>query len=134
KVPSGGFMGANTNAAKMKTLFTDLSAQDIGDVASAETDIYLVVKVRTTQPIAAPPDMTSRSGAGGHVPSARDHSKPPVSMNKGGSRRSIMFSKGSRSGWSRGGTTKLDSVTEQSGRRPSTNGTRDSLDGSLPPS
>lgn len=133
-VPSGGFMGSNTNAAKMKTLFTDLSAQDIGDVASAETDIYLVVKVRTTQPIAAPPDMTSRSGAGSHAPSARDHSKPPVSMNKGGSRRSIMFSKGSRSGWSRGGTTKLDSVTEQSGRRPSTNGTRDSLDGSLPPS
>ena len=136
-VPSGGFMGSAVDDTKMKTLFTDLSAQDVGDVPSAETDLYLVVKVRATQPIITAPEPSPRMGAGVHTAFSKDHSKPPVSLNlhKQGSRRSLMFHKPSRSGWSRGGTTKLDAVTEQSGGRPPTNGTTaESRDGSLPPS
>ncbi|SPO03290.1 related to dock180 protein [Cephalotrichum gorgonifer] len=135
-VPSGGFIGSNVIDGKMKTLFTDLSAQDIGDIPSAETDLYLVVKVRATQQIAASPNPLSRSGTGGQTPFSRDYAKPPVSSaNKQSSRRSIMWNKGSRAAFSRGATTpKLDAVSEQPAGRPPTNGGLESRDGSLPPS
>lgn len=133
-VPSGGFLGSAVNDTKMKTLFTDLSAQDVGDVPSAETDLYLVVKARATQSIVAAPEPTPRMGAGVHTPFSKEHSKPPVSLNKQGSRRSLMFHKPSRPGRSRGGTTKLGAVSEQSEGRPPTNGAAESREGSLPPS
>ena len=134
KVPSGGFIGANSNHAQMKTLFADLSAQDIGDVPSAESDLFLVVKVRAKQPIvAAHPG--SRSGPSIQTPFSKDSSRPPVSSsNKQSSRRSLMWNKGSRSGFSRGqNTARMETVSEQPEQRPPTTG-MESRDGSFPPS
>ncbi|MBE3048418.1 hypothetical protein IMZ48_39120, partial [Candidatus Bathyarchaeota archaeon] len=132
-VPSGGFMGSTVNDTSMKTLFTDLSTQDVGDIPSAETDLYLVVKVRATQQIIATPEPSPRMGGGVHTPFSKEHSKPPVSLTKQPSKRSSIFHKPSR-GWSRGGTPKLDAVSEQKGGRPPTNGAAESRDGSFPPS
>ncbi|PKS11782.1 hypothetical protein jhhlp_001075 [Lomentospora prolificans] len=134
KVPSGGFVGANGNHAEMKTLFTDLSAQDIGDVPSAESDLFLVIKVRAKQPIIAT-NPGSRSGPSIQTPFSKDSSKPPVSSsNKQSSRRSLMWNKGARSAFSRGqNTAKMETVSEQPEGRPPTNGV-ESRDGSFPPS
>jgi len=133
EVPAGGFMGAIANAVQMKTLFTDLSAQDIGDMPSAESELYLVVKVRATQPIIA-----GKPGSRGTIvqpPFSKDSSIVPASATKQASRRSLMWgNKGPRPGFSRSGTsgTKLDALSEQPEERPTTNGLP-SRDGTAPP-
>ncbi|CAI4217156.1 unnamed protein product [Parascedosporium putredinis] len=135
--PLGGPAATLSETFSVKTLFTDLSAQDIGDVPSAESDLFLVIKVRARQPIAATNNPASRSGTGLHTPFSKDSSKPPVSSSNGkqSSRRSLMWNKGSRTAFSRGQSTpKMETVSEKpEGARPPTTGV-ESRDGSFPPS
>ena len=133
-IPAGGTIGGLAKNAQVKTLFTDLSSQDIGDVPSAESELYLVVKVLAAQQI-LPLKPPSRSGTAPTNSYSRDPSKPMSSSGGKTSRRSLMWgSKGSRSAFSRGSpVNRMDPVTEQHDERPATNGV-DSRDGHGPPS
>ncbi|KAF4980600.1 hypothetical protein FZEAL_3413 [Fusarium zealandicum] len=134
KIPAGGTFGDLAKNAQTKTLFTDLSSQDVGDVPSAESEIFLVVKVLASQQI-LPIMPPSRSGTAPSAPYSRDPTKPTSSSGIKTSRRSLMWGgKSSRAGFSRGSPVpRMDSVAEQNDRRPSTNGT-DSRDSHGPPS
>ncbi|KAI1863319.1 uncharacterized protein JN550_009639 [Neoarthrinium moseri] len=129
-VPAGGTMGHMARNTQMRTLFTDLTSSEIGDAPSADSDLYLVVKVRAPQQIVAGKPI-SRSGSVAQAMSGFSKEKTPTSS--GGtksSRRSLMWGS-TRSAFSRGGT-KLDSLTEQPEERPRTDNV-ESRDGNGPP-
>lgn len=116
EVPAGGAIGALTMSSQLKALFTDLSATDIGEAPSAESELFLVVKVHAPQeiPMGKP---TSRTGPVNHaMPTfGKEHSKPPLSSGNKSMRRSLMWAgKSTRSAFSRGGGgSRLDPLTEQ---------------------
>lgn len=138
-VTSGGTIGSLVEEGQTKTLFTDISSQDIGEGSSAESELYLVVKVVASQQIisAKPP---SRTGTGPQTGYANDSTKPASSIGTGkSSRRSFMWgSMPSRSVFSRGTSSaaRMDTVSEQREDRPSTDGgdVRDHSGPSGPPS
>lgn len=129
-VPSGGTMGQVATNAQMRTLFTDLSSADVGDMPSADSELYLVIKVITAQQITLgkPP---SRAGTHPQPNTPYSKDKPTSSGGTKTSRRSLMWGS-TRSAFSRGGT-KLDSLSEQPEERPATSRT-ESRDGGGPPS
>lgn len=132
EVPAGGQMGNLSRVLQMRTLFADLTTGDIGDNPSAESDLYLVVKIRASQQIVAPKP-NSRSGSitqGMTSFAAKDHTKPPLTAGNKSVRRSLMWAgKSTRSAFSRGGNPKLDSLSEQPEPRPVTEGAPESRDG-----
>ncbi|KAF7559219.1 hypothetical protein G7046_g4943 [Stylonectria norvegica] len=132
-IPSGGTIGSLSKNSQTRTLFTDLSSHDVGDAPSAESELYLVVKVLSSQQI-LPTKPPSRSGTAPQSSYTRDPQKPTSSSGKT-SRRSLMWGgKSSRSAFSRGSpVNRMDSVTEQLDERPATN-SGDSRDGRGPPS
>ncbi|KAH7347229.1 hypothetical protein B0T11DRAFT_140488 [Plectosphaerella cucumerina] len=123
EVPPGGLMGALAKAGRSKTLFSDLSAQDIGEVAAAETELYLVIKVRSTQQVISSGKPESRSGQKSQ-PQGRETPKPTSSSGTKTIRRSLMWgSTKSRAAFSRGGQiNKMDSFAEGTDSRHMTNG------------
>ena len=131
-VPAGGTMGHVARNSQMRTLFTDLSATDVGDVPSSDSELYLVVKVLAPQQITLGKP-ASRSGVHSQPSTPYSKDKPPSSGGPKTSRRSFMWGS-SRSAFSRGGT-KLDALSEQPEERPPTNRSRsESRDGGAPPS
>ncbi|KAI2642298.1 SH3 domain-containing protein [Xylaria nigripes] len=135
-VPSGGIMGHVTSNAQMRTLFTDLTSADIGDGPSADSELFLVVKVRAPQQIIVGKP-SSRSGSLGqpNAPSSKEKSLP--SGGSKASRRSLMWGS-TRSAFSKGGSTKLDALTEyyperSPQERPPTGGRIPTGDGGVPP-
>ncbi|KAJ9143333.1 Dedicator of cytokinesis protein 1 [Pleurostoma richardsiae] len=133
QIPAGGMMGhLGKNAqAHMRTLFADLSPSDIGSIPSAETELFLVVKVRTARQITAGKP-SSRSGVGSQRDTyAKDLNKPPLSSGNKSMRRSLMWAqKSTRSAFSRGSPmAKLD---EQPEERPMTGPDSESRDGPPP--
>ena len=81
-------------AGKHRTLFTDLTPGDVGEIAGSNTQIYLAVKVQASQPIrqAPPPPsrmLTTRDGNSSNrgTPSGNENS----SISTKGGRRSIMW-------------------------------------------
>ncbi|KAM4059129.1 dock-like domain-containing protein [Hirsutella rhossiliensis] len=135
EIPPGGSIGSLAQNSSTRTLFTDLSAQDIGDAPSADTELYLVVKALAPQQITSH-NPHSRSGLVTDNGHSRDYTKP-VSTGGGGklSRRSLMWaSKGGRSTFSRGyGMPRMELVSEQQEDAQSTSGL-ESRDGHVPPS
>ncbi|KAK8146280.1 hypothetical protein G3M48_003371 [Beauveria asiatica] len=133
-VPAGRTMGSLMQDGATRTLFTDLSSLDFGDVAAPESDLYLVIKVQSPQRIEMLPPST-RSGSLGDNYYTREHTKSlPIGGGKG-SRRSFMWAaKSTRSTFSRGSpAAKMDAVNEQRGDRPYSNRTA-SRDDHAPPS
>lgn len=133
-IPPGGSLGSLSQTIQTKTLFTDLSSQDIGDAPSTESELYLVVKVLASQQVSMGKP-ASRSGTATQNNYSRETPKPNSSGGTKSSRRSLMWggSKSTRSAFSRGGqTARMDAVTEQADERPSTNGSS-SRDGMVPP-
>ncbi|TDZ27951.1 Dedicator of cytokinesis protein 1 [Colletotrichum spinosum] len=135
-IPPGGTIGSIAKSGHTRTIFADLSSQDIGDVAAAETELYLVVKVRSSQQVAATGKPESRSGSKSQGTGAhnKDPAKPPSANSNKTSRRSLMWgTKTARSAFSRAGaTSRLDSLSEQPEGRPPTQD--DGQDGTAPPS
>ncbi|PHH49325.1 DOCK-like protein YLR422W [Ceratocystis fimbriata CBS 114723] len=138
-IPSGGLIDGMPGCNEMRTLFTDLSSQDIGDIPSATTDdLFLVAKVRSTQAIVSQKP-SSRSGSTTQS-SLRDLAKPLSSSSPGkqGMRRSLMW--GSKSRSRSAVAPKLDPLNEQpeSPRPPTTGnetyGAGHTRDASKPPS
>ncbi|POR37856.1 Putative dock180 protein [Tolypocladium paradoxum] len=134
EVPSGGTIGNLTQGSSTRTLFTDLSAQDIGDAPSADSELYLVVKVLASQQIAHATSL-SRSGTATEHVNSRDHSKSTPTNGTKSTRRSLMWGgKSGRSTFSRGhAVSKMDSASEQHEGAPPTTGL-ESRDGYGPPS
>ncbi|KAK1996784.1 SH3 domain-containing protein [Colletotrichum falcatum] len=122
EIPPGGTMGSLAKSGQTRTIFADLSSHDIGDGPSAETELYLVVKVRSSQQVICSGKPDSRSGAKSQGNAySKDPTKPPSAGNAKPSRRSLMWGKTGRSAFSRGNATpKLDSLSEHSEGRPST--------------
>lgn len=141
QIPSGGSISNLAKAAQMRTLFTDLSSQDIGDVPAAESDLYLVVKVRASQQVVSgkPGSRSGGSASQGMTPFSKDPTRAPSTAGTKASRRSLMWgSKGSRAGFSRGGpVSKLDALSEQPEEKQAERTAAEQLesrDGGLPPS
>ncbi|ROT42397.1 SH3 domain-containing protein [Sodiomyces alkalinus F11] len=133
QIPAGGTMGSLAKSGQLKTLFADLSAQDIGDVPSVETELYLVIQVRATQQVMGGGKPQSRSGQKSQ-PFSKEPPKPNSSSGKQTIRRSLMWgSKNSRTAFSRGReVAKLDALTEQQESGGVTQA--ESRDGYRPPS
>ncbi|KAK7425244.1 Deoxycytidine kinase 1 [Neonectria magnoliae] len=133
-IPPGGSIGNLAKNIQNRTLFTDLSSQDVGDVPSAESELFLVIKVMVSQPL-TPTKPPSRSGVVPQSSYSTSQMKPTSSGGGKSSRRSMMWGgKTTRSAFSRGSpaTGRLDSLTEDD-ERPPTNG-MESRDGHGPPS
>jgi dedicator of cytokinesis protein 3 len=131
---------ALTNMAKggnMRTLFTDLASADIGDLPSTDSELYLVVKVRSTQQITAgkPP---SRGSSRDEPTGTRQGEKPQSSsgVSRAG-RRSLMWGqKAQKSAYSRNApiSSKLNTLPEtSSGNRAQSRDARPSTAGSRGP-
>ena len=132
EVPPSGTLTSLAKAGQMRTLFTDLASADIGDTPSADSELYLIVKVRTTQQI-----MAGKPGSRG---SSRDGPKTNGDKPQGSNgvtkagRRSLMWGqKAQRAAFSRNApiTSKLNSLSEDNETRsesregpPSTAGSR----------
>ncbi|KAF2999578.1 hypothetical protein E8E14_004681 [Neopestalotiopsis sp. 37M] len=129
EVPAGGTMGHMARNTQMRTLFADLASSEIGDLPSADSELYLVVKVRAPQQVVVgkPP---SRSGTVAQAMSGFSKEKTPVSSGGSKSSRRSMVWGSTRSAFSRGGT-KLDALSEQE-ERPNTD-SHESRDGSVAP-
>ncbi|KID76759.1 Dedicator of cytokinesis protein 1 [Metarhizium brunneum] len=128
-VPAGGTIGGIAQESASRTLFIDLSAHDIGDSTSAESDLYLVVKVLASQQV-LPDKPISRSGTATEGSFPRENSKTPTSSVSKSTRRSLMWgSKPGRSTLSRGSVLPKKESFEQQGPRPVT-----TSDGYGPPS
>ncbi|KAK3315502.1 hypothetical protein B0H66DRAFT_346112 [Apodospora peruviana] len=136
EVPAGGQMSHLARNVQMRTLFADLSAADIGDVPSAQSELFLVVKIRAPQQVVAVKP-SSRSGSisqGLPQFSKEHHSKPPLSAGNKSMRRSLMWAgKSTRSAFSRG-NPKLDALSEQPEDLPLPVTGGESRDGPPPPS
>jgi dedicator of cytokinesis protein 3 len=116
-VPPSGALSNIGKSGTMRTLFTDLAASDIGDAPSADTELYLVVKVRATQQVLSGKP-GSRNGVGsrdGGAPVTRNTEKTHTSNGSKSGRRSLMWGqKGQRSSSKNPPTSsKLDSLPEQ---------------------
>lgn len=131
EVPAGGIIGYTAKDQQTRTLFTDLTSTDIGDGPSADSDLFLIVKVRTPQQIVMlkPP---SRSGSFGQLNTTPSKEKSPSSVGPKGSRRSLMWGT-TRSAFSRGGT-KLDALSEHPDERIYPGGNLSTRDDAAPPS
>lgn len=125
-IASGGAIGNITQHGQTKTLFTDLTPQDINDGGSGESELYLVVKVIASQRVQVVKPL-SRTGTVHQTGYIKDANKPLSSSGpKHSSRRSFMWgNKPARSAFSRGASSsaKMEAVSEQSEDRPSTDGT-----------
>lgn len=112
-IPAGGSMGNLALGSSTRTLFTDLSAQDMGDGPSADSELYLVVKALALQQIAAPKAL-SRSDTVTENTHSRDHPKSALISGAKASRRSLMWGGGKtrRPTFSRGHVaSRMDSVS-----------------------
>lgn len=136
EIPTDGGMDAMGKRvqALTRTLFTDLSPQDIGSMPSAESDIYLVVKVRTATQLSTN-QPRSRSGSGTlsreHSVQSGNASRPPLTGGNKSMRRSFMWAGKSTKSTSRNpAMAKLDETAED---RPPSGATTGSRDGPQPP-
>ncbi|KAK2597971.1 Deoxycytidine kinase 1 [Conoideocrella luteorostrata] len=114
-IPAGGSIGGVSQGTLSRTLFIDLSAQDIGDSPSAESELYLVVKVLASQQVLSAKPL-SRSGTANDGSFSRENSRTSASSGSKSTRRSLMWGggKSARSTFSRGSILpKVGPVHEQ---------------------
>ncbi|RDL40169.1 uncharacterized protein BP5553_00148 [Venustampulla echinocandica] len=119
EVPPSGTLASLAEAGQMRTLFTDLASADIGDMPSADSELYLVVKVRSTDQVSAG-NPGSRGGSREGTATSWNAEKPQSSSGTKVGRRSLMWGqKAQRSAFSRNApiSSKLNSLAEQGEHR-----------------
>ena len=132
-LPSGS-LTSMAKTGQIRTLFTNLASADVGDAPGADNELYLVVKVRSTQQIMAGKPASRNGSRDGSTPT-RNGEKPQASNGVGkAGRRSLMWGqKAQRSAFSRNApiTSRLnplsednDSWSDNADRPPSTTGSR----------
>ncbi|TVY89631.1 Dedicator of cytokinesis protein [Lachnellula willkommii] len=89
EVPPTGAMTSLAKAGDMRTLFTDLASADIGDLPSTDNELFLVVKIRSTQHV-QPGKPASRGGSRDGATTPRNGEKP---QSSGGRRNATMSSR-----------------------------------------
>ncbi|KUJ13526.1 uncharacterized protein LY89DRAFT_737505 [Mollisia scopiformis] len=120
EVPPSGALTNLAKAGNMKTLFSDLASADIGDQSSPDAELYLVVKVRSTQQVMGgkPGSRNGTASRDGGPTRNGEHALSPSSSSKssGSGRRSLMWGKQGmqRSAFSRNApiSSKLNSLVE----------------------
>lgn len=127
-VPASGALTSIAKSGQMRTLFIDLASSDIGEPPNMDHDLYLVVKVRTSQQItAANPKLRTVSRDGTPARNQEKQQTPTPTLR---GRRSIMWGGSQRMGKNSPITSKLNSLSEQgdaestASRPPSTAGSR----------
>ena len=88
----------------LKTLFTDLSAGDIGEGSAVEKELFLVVKVLVKQPLIETVSNGSSENAGAKDGSRMDMLNGARSTSRQAGRRSLMWAQKSQAGpyWGKG--------------------------------
>ncbi|KAH7320080.1 SH3 domain-containing protein [Stachybotrys elegans] len=128
-ISAGGTIGSLSKSAQRKALFTDLSPQDIGDLPSSESDLYLVVRVNASREVATIAPL-SRNGTATQTSYAKDTTSPVSAGGTKSSRRSLMWAatKTTRSAFSRGApASKMSALSEgMDENHAQTSATRDS--------
>jgi len=93
-VPQQEQLSKAVSTGKLRTLFSNLTANDVGEAPGSDVQLYLVVKVQTHQPIQPAPSTPSRSGTVRDSRSTKDSIGSTgsfgTSTSKGG-RRSLMW-------------------------------------------
>lgn len=128
-IPATGTLAGLPESGQIRTLFTDLGPADIGDSPFADTELFLVVKVRQTQQTTTSRGSDSRGGMTSRedLPSSNTNEKPSPSSGGKPARRSLMWGRSPQ--LSRNAPiSKLQTLTEQSdaisesrdGQRPTT--------------
>lgn len=118
EVPPSGGLSTIGKSTTIRTLFTDLASSDIGDLPSADSELYLVVKVRTTQQVLSGKP-GSRNGAGSRddgTPATRSSEKTQSTSGSKSGRRSLMWGqKAQRNTYAKNSpiSSKLNSLPEQ---------------------
>ena len=137
--PPGGSINNLARGPSMRTLFTDLSSGDIGEAPALDSELFLVVAVRSSQQIHVSAQLAgkplSRSGTASAAYSSantvpgtagsKEPNRPPLSSGNKSVRRSLMWAgKNTRAQFSRSGTgnAKLDSLNENADDLPRTGG------------
>lgn len=116
-VPPSGALTSLAKTGQMRTLFTDLASADIGDLQSADAELFLVVKVRASEQVVLSGKPRSRGGSISRQGTATtrngDRDKPPLSSGGKSGRRSLMWGQRAKS-LSRNSpiTSKLNSLAE----------------------
>jgi dedicator of cytokinesis protein 3 len=113
-VPPTGALTSLAKAGSMRTLFTDLTSADIGDLPSTDTELYLVVKIRSTQQVM--PGKPASRGGSRDGSATRNGEKPQSSSGSKAGRRSLMWGqKAQRAAFSRNApvSSRLNSLSEQ---------------------
>ncbi|KAI9049743.1 hypothetical protein LZ554_005895 [Drepanopeziza brunnea f. sp. 'monogermtubi'] len=98
-VPPSGAMTSLAKVGQMRTLFTDLTASDIGDSTAVDTELYLVVKIQSTQQvIGGKPASSGRAASHDGPPpnKSRNGEKPVSSAGSKSGRRSLMWGQKSK--------------------------------------
>ena len=132
ELPAGGQMSHLARDTQLRTLFADLTSGDIGDPPSAESELYLVVRIRAAeQVVTVKPSSRSGSMTQTFSNAPKDVSKPPLSAGSKTVRRSLMWTGKTSRAFSRG-NQKLDALAEQPEARPPTSGHPESRDGQPP--
>ncbi|KAG0646128.1 hypothetical protein D0Z07_8145 [Hyphodiscus hymeniophilus] len=134
EVPPSGSLTSLARTRQIRTLFSDLTSTDIGDVPGADSELYVVVKVLSTQQIMVGKP-GSRSGSREGPVATRNGEKPQISSGGGkAGRKSLMWGQSKqRAALPRNApiSSKLNSLSEDhesrsedGGRAPSTAGSR----------
>ncbi|CZT04295.1 related to dock180 protein [Rhynchosporium agropyri] len=114
EVPPSGAMTSLAKAGQMRTLFTDLASSDIGDVTTADSELYLVVKIQSTQQVIGGQPV-SRGGLSSRDDSqTQSRDKPPSASGSKSGRRSLMWGQKAQRSFSRNSpmSSKLNPLTE----------------------
>jgi dedicator of cytokinesis protein 3 len=131
-VPTNTTMSNLPPMLRMRTLFTDLGPADIGETPFADTELYLVVKIRQTYMVHAgrrSSESRSRSASSSRDDSHghRENEKPTPSSGGKSARRSLMWGKSD----GRRAVNKMQSLPEQTisesrdGTRPNTSASQE---------
>ncbi|KAL8736450.1 MAG: hypothetical protein Q9166_000242 [cf. Caloplaca sp. 2 TL-2023] len=94
EVPSLDDLKAQTAPAKYKTLFTNLTATDIGQASSSDRDLYLIVKVHANQTVEQRPSGPQRNESiedASPSPAISRESLSPGVMSMKRGRQSLMW-------------------------------------------
>ena len=134
EVPPTGALTSLGMTGQIRTLFTDLTSADIADTPGADSELYLVVKVQSTQQIIAGKPGSRSGSRDGPAPTRNGEKLQTSSGGAKAGRRSLMWGqKAQRAAFSRNApiTARLNSLSEDDENRsesrdgpPSTAGSR----------
>lgn len=132
-VPAGGQLTNLARTSQMRTLFSDLSSADIGEVQASKSELLLVVKIRSPQPVVAAKPSSRSGGPSNSSPQiSSKESKPPLASGNKALRRSMVWAnKNTRGAFTRK-NSDLEALSEQAEEQQMSNEALESREGGPP--